>query len=98
MTEAVGERKMDDYIVGKIPGHMTVNPESGRQGQQRKPKKRAQNAYAETEVTSETGDSVDISAEARSRSAWEKEHAEPEDAEPENVQLESAEPEEPAAP
>ena len=94
---------MDDYIVGKIPGHMTVNPEAGRQGQQRKPKKRTQNAYNEVEVISESGDSVDISAEARSRSAWAKEHAEPEDAEPENVQPEDAPPEdappeEPAAP
>ena len=50
-----------NYIVGRIPGNVRVDPDAGGQGRQRKREKPEQKA--------DTGDSVSISDEARRRSA-----------------------------
>lgn len=50
-----------DYIVGRIPGHVTIDPDAGGQEHRHKRNKPARK--------SEAADNVDISDEARRRSA-----------------------------
>lgn len=47
-----------DYVVGRIPGNMNIDPDAGGQGHQRKRERPAQKAEE---------DSVSISDEARRR-------------------------------
>jgi hypothetical protein len=69
MTEAVGDR-MTDYIVGRIPGNIRIDPDAGAHQQQHREKQPRKNG---------TGDSVVISEEARKRSAEGAEDGQPED-------------------
>jgi hypothetical protein len=50
-----------NFIVGRIPGEIRIDPDAGGQGRQRKRERSAHKT--------ETGDSVSISEEARRRSA-----------------------------
>ena len=59
-----------NYIVGRIPGNIRIDPDAGGQEHQRRREKPAQKT--------ETGDSVSISDEARRRSVQET-GAEPEE-------------------
>lgn len=62
-----------DYIVDRIPGYLRIDPESGEHGQGRR-RKRGRQQHREDEE-----DCVDISPEARSRSAREGEVSDPEE-------------------